>query len=243
MEKIDGILPVDKSSGILSSSVVNKVKKVLKEEGVLTKVGHGGTLDKFASGLILILLGKATRLFEKIKILPKTYIATVKLGEFRSTDDVYGDVIQSYNVENITKSIVESTLKDFEGEILQVPPAFSSIHINGRRAYQIAKKDYFSALKSLKPRRVKVYKIQLIEFDSTRNEVEIFVECSGGTYIRSIARDLGQLLGTGAYLKSLRRESIGNISVEDAISDKSIMNISSINDNILGIEEFMSKNF
>ncbi|MEN2997707.1 MAG: tRNA pseudouridine(55) synthase TruB [Brevinematia bacterium] len=238
---LDGVLAVDKGGGILSSKVVDKVKRVLKEGGIVSKVGHGGTLDKFASGLLLILLGKATKLFEEIKDLPKVYVGVIKLGEVRTTDDVYGEVVQSFDSVSVSRNDIEVALKNFEGEILQLPPAFSSVHIEGRRAYQIAKRDYYSALRSLKPKKVNVYKIELLEFDPDNAEVRVFVKCSGGTYIRSIARDLGQILGTGAFLKELRREAIGNVSVDGAVGSSEI-SVDVILRKLVSIDEFRKAN-
>lgn len=243
MEKvIEGVLPVNKSSGVLSSVVLNKVKKVLKKEGLMLKVGHGGTLDKFASGLILILLGKATKLFEVVKLLPKVYLATVKFGEVRTTDDIYGDVLQRYKIEGIDKSIIQDALNNFRGEILQIPPAFSAVHVNGKRAYQIAKKDYYRALKSLKPRRVVIYDIKLLEFIEDTFEARIFVKCSGGTYVRSLARDLGNLLGIGAFLSELKRDAIGNISLDFALPYSEIGNFGSLASKIVSVDKFKKIN-
>ncbi|MFN4245047.1 MAG: tRNA pseudouridine(55) synthase TruB [Brevinematia bacterium] len=243
MEKvIEGVLPVAKSSGVLSAKVVNRVKKVLKREGIIAKVGHGGTLDKFASGLILVLLGRATKLFERIKSLPKLYVATVKFGEVRTTDDINGEVLKYYPVSDITRKSVEDALMNFEGEILQVPPAFSAVHINGQRAYQIAKKDYYRALKFLKPKRVIIYDIRLLDFYPQNLEAKIFVKCSGGTYIRALARDLGQILGIGAFLKELKREAIGNVSLDSAIPFYELSNVDSITANIISIGKFIKLN-
>lgn len=121
MENIEGVLLVDKREGILSTSVVNRIKKLLRKANLKIKVGHGGTLDKFASGLLIILLGKGTKLFEKIKLLPKEYVATVRFGEVRTTDDIYGEIINTFSIKNLSKRQIETALKSFEGEILQIP--------------------------------------------------------------------------------------------------------------------------
>lgn len=234
----DGILPVNKSSGVLSNSVVVKVKRILKRSGIAVKVGHGGTLDKFASGLLLVLIGKATKLFSEISILDKSYEAVVKFGELRDTDDIYGSVIEYASTSHLDRDVVEVSIKKFKGEILQIPPAYSSVHINGERAYKLAKKDYYSALKMLKPRKVNIYEIKLLDFDKDNCEAKIFVRCSGGTYVRSIARDLGQILGTVAFLKELTRMSIGSISLDRAISDNLINSLQDIERNLISIEEF-----
>jgi tRNA pseudouridine55 synthase len=133
--------------------------------------------------------------------------------------------------------MVKNALNDFKGEILQVPPAFSAVHINGKRAYEVAKKDYYRALKSLSPRRVYIYEIKLLDFMG--DSAIIFVECSGGTYIRSIARDLGQLLGVGGYLESLRRVKIGNIRVEQAIKFEELRKETDIKNLLLPKEKFL----
>jgi tRNA pseudouridine55 synthase len=232
-EQLEGVLLVDKPSGILSSRVVNSVKKLVKPN----KVGSGGTLDKFASGLLIIMVGKATKLFETIKGVSKSYIAKVKFGEIRTTDDVYGTVVSKVENFNLTYDMVKNALNDFKGEILQVPPAFSAVHINGKRAYEVAKRDYYRALKSLSPRRVYIYEIKLLDFMG--DSAIIFVECSGGTYIRSIARDLGQLLGVGGYLESLRRVKIGNIRVEQAIKFEELRKETDIKNLLLPEEKFL----
>lgn len=242
MDEVGLVLPVDKKEGFLSSRITEYIKKIVKRDGKLLKVGHGGTLDKFASGLLLVLIGKATKLFDTIKQFPKTYFATIKFGEFRYTDDIYGEVISSFDTSKLSFDLISSALKDFQGELLQVPPVYSSIHIEGKRAYKLARKDYYSTLKKLKPRRIFIYKIELLDFDKDKNEAKVIVECSGGTYIRSIARDLGQILEVGAFLKSLRRIKIGNISVDGAMDLLKIENFNDILLNGMSIEFFLNKN-
>jgi tRNA pseudouridine55 synthase len=232
-EIIEGVLLVDKPTGVFSSRVVNFTKKLVKPN----KVGHGGTLDKFASGLLIVTIGKATKLFETIKSVSKSYIATVKFGEVKTTDDIYGTTISKVENFNLTYEMVKRVLNDMKGEILQIPPAFSSVHITGMRAYQIAKKDYYAALRSLSPRRVFIYDIRLLDFSG--DAAVIAVECSGGTYIRSIARDLGQILGTGAYLEKLRRMKIGNISVDDAIKFEDLKSNTDLKSVIIPKEKFL----
>ncbi|MCX8028746.1 MAG: tRNA pseudouridine(55) synthase TruB [Brevinematales bacterium] len=238
----EGVLPVDKPSGILSSDVVNKIKKVLKKSGIRAKVGHGGTLDKFASGLLLVLLGKGTKLFEYIRTLQKTYFAVVKFGEFRSTDDIYGETIEELPTSHLTYSLVEETLSRFVGEIYQVPPVYSSVHIDGQRAYKMAKKDYYSTLNLLKPRKVVIYEIHLLDFDNISKEAKIFVRSSGGTYIRALARDMGKMLGTGAYLKELRRDAVGNVLLSSAVSYNTMESIQDIFRYVISVEEFVRIN-
>ncbi len=232
--ELSGIILVDKPSGVLSSRVVSLVKRSFKEFGI-RKVGHGGTLDKFASGLLVILLGKATGLFEWIKGMPKTYEGLIEFGEVRVTDDIYGEVIQKFDIKSVDREVLNRLLKQMEGEIFQIPPAYSSVHIQGRRAYQIAKKDYYRALSSLKPRKVFIYKLDLISLDGT--SARILVKCSGGTYIRSIARDLGQLMGVGGYLKELRRIEIGKWHVNDAHSLEEIKKFSDKTRLVIPIED------
>ncbi len=232
-EQLEGVLLVDKPSGVLSSNVVNFVKKLVKPN----KVGHGGTLDKFASGLLIVMVGKATKLFDVIRGVTKSYIAKVKFGEVRATDDVYGAVISKVENFNLTYDMVKNALDDFKGEVLQVPPAFSAVHVGGKRAYEIAKKDYYRALKSLSPRRVYIYEIKLLDF--TGDSAIIFVECSGGTYIRSIARDLGQILQVGGYLENLRRVGIGKIRVEQAIKFEDLRKETNIKSLLLPKEKFL----
>ncbi|WP_456392610.1 tRNA pseudouridine(55) synthase TruB [Persephonella sp.] len=231
---MDGILLVDKPSGITSNSLVQKVKKHLKSlTGSEVKVGHTGTLDFFASGLMVLTLGKATRLTEYFQGLDKEYIATGELGKITDTYDIQGQVIQEKEC-TITEEELEKIILSFEKTYPQMPPPFSSKRINGVRAYQLAKK---GITPQLKPKVVTIYSIQILEINLP--EFTIKVHCSSGTYIRSLIKEIGDEAECGAYTKSLRRTRVGRFSVEDATPlDKLLaMELSEIEKLVMSVHE------
>jgi len=209
---MEGILLIDKPSGITSNNLVQKVKRHLKTTtGSEIKVGHTGTLDFFASGLMVLTLGKATRLTEYFQGLDKEYIATGELGKITDTYDIQGKII--YEKEcTITEEELKKIILSFEKTYPQTPPPFSSKRINGVRAYQLVKK---GITPQLKPKTVTIYSIQILEVHIP--EFTIKVHCSSGTYIRSLIKEIGDETGCGAYTKSLRRTRVGKFRVEDAV--------------------------
>lgn len=212
----DQIILIDKPAGISSFGCVAKVRRRLKAEfGHKVKVGHTGTLDPFATGLLILLSGKMTKKSNEFLKKDKEYIATMKLGFISTTGDTEGE-ISPYparaalrNVPN--QSMVESTIQSFVGEIEQTPPRFSAIKINGERAYKLARKDVDFEIPS---RKVTIYDIEILDYNYPELTIRCFV--SSGTYIRTLAEDIGKALGTGAYLTALRRTKIGDYSVENA---------------------------
>jgi len=220
------ILLIDKPYGWTSFNVVSKIKYLLRRRtGVKSiKVGHAGTLDPLATGLIIVCTGKMTKQITGFQDLEKEYEAILKLGKKTPSFDLESEVDKTYPTEHITKESVLEVLKSFIGEIDQVPPLFSAKYINGTRAYEYARKG--SDLE-LKAQKVNIYSIELIYFNLPY--VKIKVKCSKGTYIRSLARDIGLALGSGAYLSELRRTGIGSYSVKNAISlndfEKSLITI------------------
>ena len=208
---ISGILNIYKPAGPTSHDIVDKIRKITK----IKKVGHAGTLDPFAEGVLIILIGQATKLQPKFMKMPKTYLATLKLGAVSNTYDKTGTISHQnieYNNQTITKSKIQNILKQFIGEIKQVPPIFSAIKIKGEKAYELARK---GIKPNLKPRKVKIYDIQLRKYEWP--ELEIKVKCGKGTYIRSLANDIGQKLGCGAYLEKLIRTQIGKFSTNNSV--------------------------
>jgi len=202
------LLPVNKPKGLTSTEVLN----LLKEKFKLPKLGHTGTLDPFAEGLLIVLLGRATRLTEYYQRLPKTYIATALLGLETDTYDITGKVVKEYKGSFPSKEELKEVLKTFEGEIEQLPPPFSAKKIKGKRAYKLARK----GLKvELKPIRVKISDLELLEYKPP--EFTIKATVSGGTYIRSLIKDIGEKLKTGATTKSLIRTAIGTLTLERAV--------------------------
>ncbi len=207
---MDGILIINKPAGPTSYDIVDRIKKITRTK----KVGHAGTLDPFAEGVLIILINNATKLQTKFMDMPKTYIGTLKLGETSSTYDVEGEKTQDTRHNNQTNpniQTVQDTIKSFIGEIDQVPPIHSAIKVNGVRAYKLA---WQGEKPELKPRKIKIYDIKILNYEWPRLKIE--VDCSRGTYIRSLAHDIGQKLGCGAYLEALTRTKIGKFSIENS---------------------------
>lgn len=208
----DGILLVDKPAGWTSFDVVAKIRGQIRAEYTARgekptrrqlKVGHAGTLDPFATGLLIILLGEATKRADEFLKLDKTYEATIRLGQISTTGDPEGN-ITPVNNHQPTAEEVGGALKNLTGEITQVPPAFSAIKINGQRAYKLAREGKAVEV----PRRtVTIHSIDLLDY--TYPEVVIRTHVSSGTYIRTLAEDIGRELGVGAYCHALRRTNIG----------------------------------
>lgn len=194
-----GIVNINKSKYVTSRAVVNVVQRLIKP----AKAGHAGTLDPMATGVVLVCVGRATRLVSRIQRLPKTYRTTFIFGQTSDTDDATGTV-QTIDAVLPSRSDIESLLPDFTGEIEQVPPAYSAVHIDGKRAYKLARRGEDVRLKS---KQVTVSRFELLRFDGAEAEFEI--ECGSGTYIRSLARDMGQRLGCGGLMSELERTQVG----------------------------------
>lgn len=196
---MDGIINVDKSSGMTSFDVVRKVKRIMK----MRKVGHTGTLDPLATGVLVICTGRATKLAQVVEAATKTYVAGFELGYKTDTYDIEGKVIDSSDVV-VTKEQVEEALEQFRGEIDQVPPMYSALKVDGKRLYELAREGIEIERKS---RRVTISKLELIDFDGTKGT--LLCEVSKGTYIRSLIYDLGESLKTFGVMNSLRRTQVG----------------------------------
>lgn len=199
---------MDKSKGETSFDVVRKMRRVSGEK----KVGHAGTLDPFSTGLIVVMLGRGTRLSQFLMSGRKRYVATICLGTETDTYDPDGRVVSRQDVPEMEPGFLEEALKGFIGEIDQAPPIFSAVHVNGERAYKLARKGRDVELPK---RKVTIHEIKLLSVDLPELVVEVV--CSRGTYLRSLAFDLGRTLKVGAHLSSLRRIASGSFSVEDAI--------------------------
>ena len=220
-EKINpnGIILLDKKEGITSFEALYPVKKYINK-----KTGHAGTLDKFASGLLIALCGKSTKLFDTFASFDKEYIATFTFGERRDTDDREGKIIEtSINVPGLDK--IEKVIKEkFTGTISQFPPTYSAVHINGKRAYKLAREG--GEVKT-KAREINIYFFNVLSFDYPNLEVHLCV--SKGCYIRSVARDLAKELDCCAYVSKLRRTRIGKYRVEDALKEDDIKSLADSN--------------
>lgn len=218
---IEGVLLVDKPKGWTSFDVVNYVRRmVANAEGKKPKhckVGHTGTLDPLATGLLVILVGKKyTRLAQDMMKQDKTYEVTMKLGQISTTGDEEGEKT-AVSTEQPTLEAIEAVLRTFTGEIMQTPPAFSAMKVDGKRAYELAREG--KAVK-LEARPVKIYSIDLTEY--AYPFVRFSCDVGSGTYVRSLVEDIGKELSTGAYMSDLRRTRIGNQSISDAVPVKDI---------------------
>ncbi len=206
---ISGILNVNKPAGITSFDVVARVRKLSSER----HTGHAGTLDPLATGVLPVLLGKATRVAEYFMELKKTYRAGIELGAATDTYDAEGNVTFRGDISGIDIGKIDSALKNFLGEITQIPPMFSAVKHRGKPLYELARR---GEIIERKPRSVTIYHLELISYVPLLLTVE--VECSKGTYIRSLANDLGEVLKCGAFLKSLIRTRYGQFEVKDAVT-------------------------
>ena len=202
-----GFLNVYKPKGMTSFDVVAILRRVTK----IRQIGHTGTLDPFAVGVLPICIGKSTRLIEYLND-DKEYLATVQFGSDTDTYDLEGQVIRTYD-KKITKEEVENILKSFEGEIEQIPPIYSAIKVNGKKLYEYARNGQEV---EIKPRKVFISKIELKDFDTNLQQAKILVDCSKGTYIRSIAFDLGQKMNCGGHLVALERTKAGMFLKKDS---------------------------
>lgn len=192
-----------------SHDVVAKIRRVTK----IKQVGHTGTLDPFAEGVLPICIGKSTRLIEYLSD-DKEYLATVQFGKNTDSYDLDGEITQTFE-KRITREDLEKVLPCFRGEISQKPPIYSAIKVNGKKLYDYARQ---GETIEIKERQVTITKLELVEFDETQQTAKLVVACSKGTYIRSIAFDIGQKLECGAYLSALQRTKAGNFTIDNAFS-------------------------
>ncbi len=207
----DQIILVDKPAGISSFGVVARVRRELRDQfGHKVKLGHTGTLDPFATGLLILLSGKMTKKSNEFLKHDKVYEATLKLGYTSTTGDPEGE-IEKCNDKELTLDDIKNTIQKFIGTIAQTPPRFSAIKINGQRAYKLARKGEDFEIPS---RQVTIYSIDILDYNYP--ELKIRCHVSSGTYIRTLAEDIGKELGTGAYLTALRRTKIADYDVKDA---------------------------
>ncbi len=206
---MDGILNVDKPAGQTSYGVVARIKRLSGER----RVGHAGTLDPDATGVLPVCIGKATRIVEYLSDASKTYQAVIELGAATDTYDAAGKVLQRGDTSGIDRTKLESALNPFRGPISQVPPMYSALKHNGEPLYKLARAGISIERKS---RNITIYRLDITDWQPPLVTIE--VECSKGTYIRSLAHDLGQALGCGAYLKNLIRTTYGPFNINAAVS-------------------------
>jgi tRNA pseudouridine55 synthase len=199
------------------------VTKKLKFAGKFKKIGHAGTLDPLATGLLILCTGKMTKQIDNYQAKEKEYSGTLVFGKTTPSVDLETDFDAEFPTEHITKEITESALKQFRGNILQIPPIYSAIQVNGKRLYELARKGIKDSDIEIKSREVEVSKFEID--DTNFPEINFSIICSKGTYIRSLVRDFGMACGSGAYMKALRRERIGEFSVKDALTVEEFINI------------------
>lgn len=230
---LSGLLVVDKPDGCTSHDVVDRVRKVFRT----SRVGHSGTLDPAATGVLLVGIGKATRLLSFLQNLPKTYRASVRFGVSTDTGDAEGEETQRHE-SAVTLEQVRAVADDFWGETEQIPPMVSAVKVGGERLYKAARR---GEVVEREPRKVRIYQIEVEEFRAGEQVAQIYVRCSSGTYIRTLATDIGDRLGVGAHLRALRRLSIGSFDVSEsvALSDLEGMGDQGASERVLSMAEAM----
>lgn len=204
---MDGLLLIDKPAGITSFDVVRQVRRLAKTR----RVGHTGTLDPDATGLLPIVIGHCTKLAKFLVFDQKEYVFEMQFGSETDTDDSSGECIRASGWEHISREALETALEQFRGPIMQVPPIYSALKIDGKRAYDLARSGQEVVLEA---RPVEVYHLELLEFSAPTARLR--VQCSAGTYVRSLARDLGRVLESGAHTTSIRRTEIGDLKISQA---------------------------
>ena len=229
---MDGIIIINKEKYWTSNDVVQKIKGIFHE-----KVGHTGTLDPLAMGVIPVLIGKGTQLSKYLVNHDKEYIAVIKLGEKTSTGDLEGKIIEQKNVDDsiLEENFVKSILKKFEGKITQTPPIYSAIKVNGKKLYEYARKGKNVEIPT---RDIEIYNIELISISKQEKEIKYKVYCSKGTYIRTLCEDIAKELGTVGYMKELIRTRVGDFSIEDSLKISEIEDSCNIEQKLITIEKF-----
>ena len=237
---MDGIIIINKSKGCTSHDVVYKVKKLLKE-----KVGHTGTLDPNATGVLPLLVGKGTGLSQYLINHNKKYVATIKLGEKTDTADVEGKIIEECVVDDsiFDSEKINKVLKKMIGKQKQCPPMYSAIKINGKKLYEYARS---GKVVDIPEREIEIYDLQLVNFDSINKLIMFEVFCSKGTYIRTVCEQFAENLGTVGYMKELNRTMVGEFKIEDSVTieelEDNISNKKFFDDHFISIEQFFINN-
>ena len=228
---MDGIIIVNKPKGYTSHDIVKIAKKIYNE-----KIGHTGTLDPNATGVLPLLIGKGTQLSKYLINHDKTYEAIIQLGEKKDTADIEGITIQKKEVlqEFLDTKKIKEVLKGFIGIQKQIPPIYSAIQVNGKKLYEYARKGENI---EIKPREIEIYNIELLDLDKKSKTIKFKVDCSKGTYIRTLCENIAESLGTVGYMKELKRTRVGDFKIENSIEIQKIKNCNTIND-IITIEKF-----
>lgn len=208
-KSLEGILLVNKPSGMTSHDVVDFARKRLNTR----RIGHAGTLDPLAEGLLILLVGKATKLFSKFVNFDKEYMGILKLGQTTHTGDSQGQILEERDCSDIDEQRIKNSFSKFEGEIDQVPPMVSALRVKGKRLYRLAHK---GITVKREPRRIRIYSLQVQEI--THPLVKFYIHCSKGTYVRKVAEDIGEDLGCGAHMVMIKRISIGPYKLDQAVN-------------------------
>lgn len=210
------IIPIDKPYRMSSFGALAHIRYLLTQRvGQKVKVGHAGTLDPLATGVLLLCTGRATKQIEELQNHTKEYRATLQLGATTASYDREHEVNATFPTEHITRALIDEALKQFQGDILQVPPSYSACKINGDRSYMLRRQ---GEEVKLKPKPIRIDEIEVENFDPEQMQLSLRVVCGKGTYIRALARDIGRALNSGAYLTSLRRTRSGGYSESDCIN-------------------------
>lgn len=235
---MNGIIIINKPKGCTSHDIVYKAKRIFNE-----KVGHTGTLDPNATGVLPLLIGKGTELSKYLINHDKTYEAILQLGEKRDTADSEGKTIEEQNVtsEMLSEVNVKKILQSFEGHQEQIPPMYSAIKVNGKKLYEYARK---GQTVELKPRKIEIYKMELLNIDIQNKTIEFRVDCSKGTYIRALCENIAERIGTVGYMKELKRTRVGEFKIEDAITIQELEDSKNKLEKFITLEKFFenSKN-
>lgn len=213
--KAGEIFAIDKPYRISSFGALAHVRYVLSRTlGYKVKIGHAGTLDPLATGVLILCTGKATKRIEEFQGQTKEYTATLQLGATTASYDMEHEVNASFPTEHITRELINDTLPQFIGDIEQIPPTYSAVKVNGDRAYELRRA---GEEVKLKPKHIHIDEIEVVDFDVEKMQLSLRVVCGKGTYIRALARDLGRALNSGAYLTALRRTRVGDFTIDRCI--------------------------
>lgn len=217
-------LYIDKPLGWTSFDVVKRVRGVLlhRLHRKKFKVGHAGTLDPLATGVMIVVTGRSTKLIEQLQAGVKEYVATIRLGATTPSFDLETEIDATYPTSHITRELIDDALKAFHGRIEQVPPSFSACKVDGQRAYQMARK---GEEVELKPKVLVIDEIEVLSFDPVKMDLTLRIVCSKGTYIRALARDIGAALSSGGHLVALRRTRVGEVSIDDCLDIDRVVEI------------------
>ncbi len=206
---MEGILVVNKPDGMTSHDVVAIVRRTFK----MKRVGHAGTLDPLATGVLVVLIGKATKLFDKFVGFDKAYIATLKLGTVTDSADIQGKVLDQRPYEHITEEQIKDAFSKFSGDMEQLPPMVSAVKMGGKKLYELARK---GITVERKPRAITIHELKIL--DITFPEVKFYLDCSKGTYVRQLAHDIGEALGCGACITQIQRTKVGDFTIDEAVT-------------------------